>query len=122
MKMDVSYTDHSHIIGKGGLSIKRVMEETQCHVHFPDSNRSNPTEKSNQVSISGDIEGVECARSRVRVKTINSLSFYFVTLKFNNSTCLECCMGWKKSFWALQKVFKLSRLKLKTRIWPFSLS
>ncbi|XP_049826677.1 protein bicaudal C [Aethina tumida] len=66
MKMDVSYTDHSHIIGKGGLSIKRVMEETQCHVHFPDSNRSNPTEKSNQVSISGDIEGVECARSRVR--------------------------------------------------------
>nr|XP_023029360.1 protein bicaudal C isoform X2 [Leptinotarsa decemlineata] len=66
MKMDVSYTDHSHIIGKGGLSIKRVMEETQCHVHFPDSNRSNPTEKSNQVSISGDIEGVENARSRVR--------------------------------------------------------
>ncbi|CAH0564702.1 unnamed protein product [Brassicogethes aeneus] len=66
MKMDVSYTDHSHIIGKGGQSIKRVMEETQCHVHFPDSNRSNPTEKSNQVSISGDIEGVECARGRVR--------------------------------------------------------
>ncbi|CAG9832828.1 unnamed protein product [Diabrotica balteata] len=66
MKMDVSYTDHSHIIGKGGLSIKRVMEETQCHVHFPDSNRSNPTEKSNQVSISGDINGVESARSRVR--------------------------------------------------------
>ncbi|XP_028130634.1 protein bicaudal C [Diabrotica virgifera virgifera] len=66
MKMDVSYTDHSHIIGKGGLSIKRVMEETQCHVHFPDSNRSNPTEKSNQVSISGDINGVEGARSRVR--------------------------------------------------------
>ncbi|KAJ8944442.1 hypothetical protein NQ318_002139, partial [Aromia moschata] len=66
MKMDVSYTDHSHIIGKGGLSVKRVMEETQCHVHFPDSNRTNSTEKSNQVSISGDIEGVECARSRVR--------------------------------------------------------
>lgn len=69
MKMDVSYTDHSHIIGKGGQSIKRVMEETQCHVHFPDSNRTNPTEKSNQVSISGDIEGVENARSRVRVST-----------------------------------------------------
>ncbi|KAK5641945.1 hypothetical protein RI129_010492 [Pyrocoelia pectoralis] len=66
MKMDVSYTDHSHIIGKGGLSIKRVMEETRCHVHFPDSNRSNPTEKSNQVSIAGDIDGVEKARSRVR--------------------------------------------------------
>ncbi|GJQ80050.1 putative RNA binding protein [Trypoxylus dichotomus] len=69
MKMDVSYTDHSHIIGKGGLSIKRVMEETQCHVHFPDSNRSNPSEKSNQVSIAGDIQGIERARSRVRQKT-----------------------------------------------------
>lgn len=67
MKMDVSYTDHSHIIGKEGRSIKRVMEETQCHVHFPDSNRSNPTEKSNQVSISGNIEDIECARGRVRV-------------------------------------------------------
>ncbi|KAH1001648.1 hypothetical protein HUJ04_005636 [Dendroctonus ponderosae] len=69
MKMDVSYTDHSHIIGKGGLSIKRVMEETKCHVHFPDSNRSNSNEKSNQVSISGDIKGVELARSRVRELT-----------------------------------------------------
>lgn len=68
MKLDVSYTDHSHIIGKGGLCIKRVMEETQCHIHFPDSNRSNPTEKSNQVSIAGEIDGVEKARSRVRVR------------------------------------------------------
>lgn len=70
--MDVSYTDHSHIIGKGGHTIKRVMEETHCHVHFPDSNRSNPMEKSNQVSISGDIEGVEGARSRVRVRRTNN--------------------------------------------------
>lgn len=49
MKMDVSYTDHSHIIGKGGNTIRRVMAETNCHIHFPDSNRSNPNEKSNQV-------------------------------------------------------------------------
>jgi hypothetical protein len=48
MKMDVSYTDHSHIIGKGGNTIRRVMAETSCHIHFPDSNRSNPNEKSNQ--------------------------------------------------------------------------
>lgn len=67
MKIDVSYTEHSHIIGREGLSIKRIMEETECHVHFPDSNRSNPFEKSNQVSIAGDIKGVEMARSRVRV-------------------------------------------------------
>lgn len=75
MKLDVSYTDHSHIIGKGGLCIKRVMEETQCHIHFPDSNRSNPTEKSNQVSIAGDIEGVEQARTRVRKLTPLIFSF-----------------------------------------------
>lgn len=67
MKIDVSYTDHSHIIGKGGLTIKKVMEDTGCHIHFPDSNRNNPTEKSNQVSIAGEVWGVEKARARVRV-------------------------------------------------------
>ena len=69
MKMDVSYTDHSHVIGKGGNTIRRVMAETGCHIHFPDSNRSNPSEKSNQVSIAGEIEGVENARARVRELT-----------------------------------------------------
>jgi len=69
MKMDVSYTDHSHIIGKGGNTIRRVMAETNCHIHFPDSNRSNPNEKSNQVSIAGEMAGVERARARVRELT-----------------------------------------------------
>nr|XP_033321637.1 protein bicaudal C homolog 1 isoform X3 [Megalopta genalis] len=76
MKLDVSYTDHSHIIGKGGLTIKRVMEETGCHIHFPDSNRSNHQEKSNQVSIAGEMEGVERARARVRQK-LTPLIFSF---------------------------------------------
>ncbi|KAG8258931.1 Protein bicaudal C 1 [Homalodisca vitripennis] len=75
MKLDVSYTDHSHIIGRGGLSIKSVMEETGCHIHFPDSNRNNPNEKSNQVSIAGEIEGVERARARVRELTPLIFSF-----------------------------------------------
>ena len=70
MKQDVSYTDHSRIIGRGGVSIKSVMEDTGCHIHFPDSNRSNPTEKSNQVSIAGEMEGVEKARARVRVSYV----------------------------------------------------
>ena len=70
IKMDVSYTDHSHIIGKGGNTIRRVMSETGCHIHFPDSNRSNPNEKSNQVSIAGrELDGVEMARARVRELT-----------------------------------------------------
>lgn len=48
--MDVAYTEHSHVIGKGGGNIKKVMEVTSCHIHFPDSNRHNVTgEKSNQV-------------------------------------------------------------------------
>lgn len=48
--MDVAYTEHSHVIGKGGGNIKKVMEVTSCHIHFPDSNRHNATgEKSNQV-------------------------------------------------------------------------
>lgn len=49
LKMDVSHTEHSHVIGKGGNNIKKVMEDTGCHIHFPDSNRNNQAEKSNQV-------------------------------------------------------------------------
>ncbi len=47
--MDVSHTEHSHVIGKGGNNIKKVMQETGCHIHFPDSNRNTQAEKSNQV-------------------------------------------------------------------------
>ena len=67
MKIDVSYTDHSHIIGRGGSSIQKVMDETKCHIHFPDSNRTNPMEKNNQVSVHGDVEHVERARGAIRV-------------------------------------------------------
>ena len=69
--MEVSYTDHSHIIGRGGNTISRVMEETRCHVHFPDSNRTNQTEKSNLVTVAGELAGVEKARARVRVTIFN---------------------------------------------------
>lgn len=66
MKLNVSYTHHSHIIGEGGQTITNVRKQTGCHIHFPDSNRSGSETKSNQVSITGSIEGVEKARSRVR--------------------------------------------------------
>ncbi|XP_015790699.1 protein bicaudal C homolog 1 [Tetranychus urticae] len=66
LKMDVAYTDHSHIIGKGGRSIQKVMNETGCHIHFPDSNRTNTIDKSNQVSIAGTALGAEQARCRIR--------------------------------------------------------
>ncbi|TNN70533.1 Protein bicaudal C 1 [Liparis tanakae] len=74
--MDVAYTEHSHVIGKGGGNIKKVMEVTSCHIHFPDSNRHNGTgEKSNQVSIAGPIDGVEEARRRIRDLQPLSLTF-----------------------------------------------
>ncbi|XP_054720502.1 protein bicaudal C homolog 1-like [Uloborus diversus] len=66
LKMDVSHSDHSYIIGKGGFKIQQVMEETGCHIHFPDSNRNSTAEKSNQVSIAGQANGVELARAKIR--------------------------------------------------------
>ncbi|XP_024138632.1 bicaudal C homolog 2 isoform X3 [Oryzias melastigma] len=76
LKMDVAYTEHSHVIGKGGGNIKKVMDATSCHIHFPDSNRHNSAgEKSNQVSIAGPIEGVEEARRRIRDLQPMSLTF-----------------------------------------------
>lgn len=67
LKMDISYTDHSFIIGREGNNIKKIMADTSTHIHFPDSNRSNPNEKSNQVSLCGNLDGVEKARHAVRV-------------------------------------------------------
>uniref|UniRef100_H3DI12 BicC family RNA binding protein 1 n=1 Tax=Tetraodon nigroviridis TaxID=99883 RepID=H3DI12_TETNG len=74
LKMDVSHMEHSHVIGKGGNNIK-VMEETGCHIHFPDSNRNNQAEKSNQVSIAGQPGGVEAARVKIRELLPLVLSF-----------------------------------------------
>uniref|UniRef100_A0A8C7IV52 BicC family RNA binding protein 1 n=1 Tax=Oncorhynchus kisutch TaxID=8019 RepID=A0A8C7IV52_ONCKI len=75
LKMDVSHTEHSHVIGKGGNNIKKVMEDTGCHIHFPDSNRNNQAEKSNQVSIAGQPGGVEAARAKIRELLPLVLSF-----------------------------------------------
>ncbi|XP_066572801.1 bicaudal C homolog 2 [Amia ocellicauda] len=76
LKMDVAYTEHSHVIGKGGGNIKKVMEETLCHIHFPDSNRNSVNvEKSNQVSIAGPVCGVESARRKIRELQPLVLSF-----------------------------------------------
>ena len=44
-----------------------VHDETKCHIHFPDSKRLTYGEKSNQVSITGQVVAVETARKRIRV-------------------------------------------------------
>lgn len=47
-----------------------VHDETQCHIHFPDSNRlPHGGEKSDQVSITGPVASVELARKKIRVST-----------------------------------------------------
>lgn len=67
LKMEVSHMEHSHIIGKGGANVKKVMQDTKCHIHFPDSNREGMySEKSNQVSIAGSLPQVEKARQSIR--------------------------------------------------------
>ncbi|XP_035213451.1 protein bicaudal C homolog 1-like isoform X2 [Stegodyphus dumicola] len=66
MKMDVTHLEHPSLIGKCGNLIKKVMENTGCHIHFPDVNKSLAKEKSNQVSISGEPTNVERARTILR--------------------------------------------------------
>ena len=67
MTMDISFRSHSHIIGRSGEKIEKIMNETQTQIHFPDSNLLNLTEISNFVSIRGTIDGVEKARSLIRL-------------------------------------------------------
>ncbi|XP_063847524.1 protein bicaudal C homolog 1-like isoform X2 [Scylla paramamosain] len=69
MKMDVPWTHHSHIIGKGGNTIQPVVKKTGVSIHFPDGNKSNEVKKSNQVSINSrgeDLHGLEEARQAIR--------------------------------------------------------
>ena len=49
LKIDVPFTEHSHIIGRQGRNTQAVMKATDAHVHFPDSNKAEAGEKSNQV-------------------------------------------------------------------------
>ena len=47
-----------------------VHNETKCHIHFPDANRSTQGgEKSSQVSITGQAANVELARRKIRVSS-----------------------------------------------------
>ncbi|KAK4021086.1 protein bicaudal C homolog 1 [Daphnia magna] len=66
MSMEVSFTTHSHIIGRTGANINTVMKETMTKIHFPDQNRVVGEKKSNEVTISGELINVETARRRIR--------------------------------------------------------
>lgn len=67
MSIEVPFTSHSHIIGRGGQLINSVMKETTTKIHFPDENRMTGEKKSNVVTIAGELANVEEARQYIRV-------------------------------------------------------
>ena len=67
LSIEVSYPFHSHLIGRSGQNINRVMEETETRIHFPDRNRIAGESKSNSVIIRGPLANLENARQRIRV-------------------------------------------------------
>lgn len=75
MSMEVSYPFHSHLIGRSGQNINKVMKETGTRIHFPDRNRISGQSKSNTVVIRGQLGDLENARQRLRV---SHLSFVLI--------------------------------------------
>jgi protein bicaudal C len=86
LKMEIGHTSHSHIIGRGGRNTQDVMRETNCHIHFPDSNKHNDIEKNNQVSIAGGIGQVERARSKLRLISPINLN---ISLELNQKVSIN---------------------------------
>ena len=75
LKIEIPFTDHAHCIGRQGNQIQTIMTTTNTHIHFPDSNREPNGKKSNQVSITGTIVGIEQARQRLKDILPMSLKF-----------------------------------------------
>ncbi|XP_042211241.1 LOW QUALITY PROTEIN: protein bicaudal C homolog 1-like [Homarus americanus] len=90
MKLDVSWTYHSHIIGKGGNTIQPVVKRTGVSIHFPDGNKNSEVRKSNQVSInSGGGAGLEEARSAIRELTPLIFTFTLSAAAQFINTCIS---------------------------------
>ncbi|KAG1670848.1 Protein bicaudal C 1 [Nymphon striatum] len=79
MKIDVQYSDHPHMIGKGGEKINKLMQRTGCHIHFPDSNKTTDTSKSNLVTLSGHHNNINDAIKGIRISAP-----LMITLKYKN--------------------------------------
>ena len=87
LSIEVSYPFHSHLIGRSGQNINRVMEETETRIHFPDRNRIAGESKSNSVIIRGPLANLENARQRIRV----SLTFPLISLSIFHSVLMSLC-------------------------------
>lgn len=60
MKMDISFNDHSSIIGQKGNNIKKIMDETSTHIHFPDSNKEAKEAKEAKESKDFAMKTLKC--------------------------------------------------------------
>ena len=67
LSMEVSYTFHSHLIGKSGKNINSLMGETGTRIRFPDGNRIAEHTKSNSVIVRGEVDKLENVRQRIGV-------------------------------------------------------
>lgn len=72
----MSYPFHSHLIGRAGRNINRIMEDTGTRIHFPDRNRIAGESKSNSVVIRGQLAGLEKARQCIRVSHYSIVLFF----------------------------------------------
>jgi len=76
LKMDVSFADHSYIIGKGGKRIQSIMNLSQTSIHFPDENLVNSGMKSNVVTITCDsLQRADEARQMIRQSLPLTIAF-----------------------------------------------
>ncbi|XP_075227348.1 protein bicaudal C homolog 1-like [Lycorma delicatula] len=89
MKIDLNHKLHSHFIGSNGSKIKKINEKSECKILFP-NNRQYMT-KSNSVMITGDIHGIERARSYIRKSTPLLISFpiKYITVEDSNNLLLH---------------------------------
>lgn len=74
VRMEVSHTEHSSLIGPGGSIVREMRSKCQCLIHYPDGNpgspeptsRSYPHLHSNEVSVRGKINNAIPGCQRVR--------------------------------------------------------
>jgi hypothetical protein len=96
LSMEVSYPYHSHLIGRSGQNVNRVMDESGTRIHFPDRNRIVGEYKCNNVIIRGPMANIEQARTRIRVshQALSAiLIFIGVVLKDKSRVSLDGYSG-----------------------------
>ena len=70
MQLEIAPQHHLFIIGRGGMNIKQIMQQTGASIHFPDPNTVTPPRKGT-VYVTGSIESVFLARQHLIVSYEN---------------------------------------------------